>query len=580
MFSIAESLFGDSSSPASSTMTAIFALFAVMPFLLVLSAGPVLANADISVNRMQQYDFQGSPRGCRSSLLNLEATTVKHFNENFSRKCVIIRLLDLVTTNGAYEDLLSKSSASGLLILLPTNEEIASLSVDDLQSIQQLEKTMLSDSTPTPVYFAYESDELRSIYQEIERFKGSKETNESSSVLGMVFGNAYQVSVADAQPSAIKDPVMTNIEGKLFAVGPNDQLPTIVVTAHYDSLGVAPSLSVGSDSNGSGVVALLELARLFNKLYSNPKSQIRANLVFVLTAAGKYSYLGSKKWIEENLDNSENGILTEAHFVMSLESLASTDSLYMHVSKVPKESSSSASFFKKLQEAGSSRGKNVSMISKKINLADESLAWEHERFTYRRLPAFTISSLNTHKSLNRNSMFDVRDRLDSDVFITNIEIITEALASQVLPQIRGRQAEIFSSELEVSSKFVQSMLSQVSSQPRSQQLLITQVQGRKHILSSFVSTLEFTLRKLVKHVSLQHFKLDQREPEVVFYGPTTAKLNVYNVKHAIFDLVISFGIGAYLTLLFLALSYFHKFQRLFQSFKISSSTSNGVASRK
>ena len=52
---------------------------------------------------------------------------------------------------------------------------------------------------------------------------------------------------------------------------------------------------MGSDSNGSGVVALLEIARLFSILYSNPKTRGRYNLLFALTSGGPYNYNGTHK---------------------------------------------------------------------------------------------------------------------------------------------------------------------------------------------------------------------------------------------------------------------------------------------
>lgn len=52
---------------------------------------------------------------------------------------------------------------------------------------------------------------------------------------------------------------------------------------------------MGSDSNGSGVVALLEISRLFSILYSNPKTRGRYNLLFALTSGGPYNYNGTHK---------------------------------------------------------------------------------------------------------------------------------------------------------------------------------------------------------------------------------------------------------------------------------------------
>lgn len=52
---------------------------------------------------------------------------------------------------------------------------------------------------------------------------------------------------------------------------------------------------MGSDSNGSGVVALLEIARLFSILYSSPKTRGRYNILFALTSGGPYNYNGTHK---------------------------------------------------------------------------------------------------------------------------------------------------------------------------------------------------------------------------------------------------------------------------------------------
>lgn len=64
-------------------------------------------------------------------------------------------------------------------------------------------------------------------------------------------------------------------------------------------------MAYGADSNGSGVAVLLELARIFSKLYSKTKTQPRYNLVFLLPGGGKLSYLGSKKWIEEQSESAD-----------------------------------------------------------------------------------------------------------------------------------------------------------------------------------------------------------------------------------------------------------------------------------
>ncbi len=45
---------------------------------------------------------------------------------------------------------------------------------------------------------------------------------------------------------------------------------------------ICQALAVGADSNGSGVAALLELARLFSKLYTNSRTHAKYPCIHII----------------------------------------------------------------------------------------------------------------------------------------------------------------------------------------------------------------------------------------------------------------------------------------------------------
>lgn len=69
------------------------------------------------------------------------------------------------------------------------------------------------------------------------------------------------------------------------------------------------------DSNGSGVAALLELLAILSQFYSTHNDRPKYNVVFILTAAGKFNYLGSRQWIEDFQENNSGYFNFKTKFI-------------------------------------------------------------------------------------------------------------------------------------------------------------------------------------------------------------------------------------------------------------------------
>ncbi|XP_054458175.1 BOS complex subunit ncln isoform X3 [Anoplopoma fimbria] len=515
--------------------------------LILVSPLPAEAAHEFTVYRMQQYDLQGQPYGTRNAILNTEARTVEA--EVLSRRCVIMRLAEF-----SYEEYQKalRQSAGAVVIILPKN--MSAMPQDIVQQFMELEPEMLATETIVPVYFAMEDEELLSIYTQTLTSSSSQGSLSAAEVLlHTATANGFQMVTSGAQSKAVSDWAITSLEGRLAGVGGED-LPTIVVVAHYDSFGVAPWLSYGADSNGSGVSMLLELARLFSKLYTYKRTHAGYNLLFFVSGGGKFNYQGTKRWLEDNLDHTDSSLLQDnVAFVLCLDTLGNGDTLHLHVSKPPKEGSPQYSLLKELELVAASQYPEVkfSMVHKKINLADDMLAWEHERFGIRRLPAFTLSHLPSHRAAQRFSIMDVRPHVDVQKLSRNTKLVAEALA-RVIYNLTEKGApgdlQIFSEQMQVQDEQLSAVVDWLTAQPRAAQLVDKD--------SSVVSTLEYHLGHYLKDVKRHYVKADKRDPEFVFYDQLKQTMNAYRVKPAIFDLLLAVCIAAYLGMMYLAIQNF------------------------
>nr|KAG5694116.1 hypothetical protein BaRGS_005871 [Batillaria attramentaria] len=276
-------------------------------------------------------------------------------------------------------------------VTMPKFRDLLTQNAGALLHLQSLERDLMAEETTLPVYFAPETPELQEIYEDLVH-GASGDTAATAWE-----ANGFQMVVSGAQSKALPEFQITNIQGRLSGHGIEEQLPTIVITAHYDATGVAPNLETAAKSQ-------------------NPPVEF-------------------------------------------------------------------------------------SLQHKKINLADEMLAWEHERFSIKRLLAFTVSHLSSPKSLDRTTILDTRDRVKPEWLSTNIRVVAEALA--------------------------------------------------RHIYN-LTSQGDFTLFTDAVDVRRHTFKADKRDPEFVFYTGAVYPMNAFNVKPAVFDLFLAAGIAAYLAVLYLA----------------------------
>lgn len=509
-----------------------------VPIFIILSPAPAAAAHEFAVYRMQQYDLQGIAYGCRNAQMNVEARPID--TSVVTRRCVIAKLSEV--TLERYKDLITQG-AGGLLVLLPP--DLATLSEKESEHLMELESELLQEESQVPVYFAEATDTLLDIYSDVKMATNSDQASSAAeALLGSAYANGFQMVVAGSQSKALNDFQVVNLQGKLTGSGIEEQLPTVAIVAHYDAFGIAPSRSFGADSNGSGVVALLELARLFNKLYTNSRTHAKYNLIFLLSGAGKFNYQGTKRYIEDQLDSGESSLLADAAYVLCLDTIGQTSDLHLHVSKPPKEGSAGGEFARNLEEAvvALSEEVNFSLVHKKINLADDFLSWEHERFSIRRLPAFTLSHLDSHKRLVRNSILDTRSTVEPGVLARNTRLIAEALARHIYNVSSDSELEIFDSGLQVEEDLITAWIDYLSSAARSAQLLNKE--------SPVISSLDQAMNRYLKDVRKTTFKADKRDPEFVFYDGTDYTMSAYNVKPAVFDLFLAVGIMAYLAIVY------------------------------
>ena len=264
-----------------------------------------------------------------------------YFKGDCLRKIALVSLNEI--TKLSEIEALVKSNANAILFIIPKGP-YTKLFNDLISKIQ----VYLSQQTIyLPVYFSYETDELKNIYNELKEEyekeqrgekKPSNANNRKTLLEYMNIKETYRhFSLSIKEPKLKKKLNLENIYGFLEAPTqtgvPN---PIIAIVSHYDSLGVVSDLPQGMDSNGSGITILLELIKILSKLYENYESVIKYDILFLLTSAGNENFNGTDIFLN-NLDPSISENLQYVLCLDSLGTLGDDNNLYLHISRYPRE---------------------------------------------------------------------------------------------------------------------------------------------------------------------------------------------------------------------------------------------------
>ncbi|KAK5985321.1 Nicalin [Trichostrongylus colubriformis] len=487
--------------------------------------------------RLHQYELNGNVIGSKHFRVQYEAVSL---NSKALRRCVVTSWRDLT---GRHLDELLETTVGALLIIIPS--DLDALSPADKTLFMELEQKLASARTDLAVYVTHSSPEANAILSDVQS-ASSVSKSATQQLISSIAANTFQFTSTGSPSATPLTYKPNNIIGRLSSS--ESSAPTIAFVTHYDSHAAFPGVAVGADSNGSGVVVLLELLAIFRKLYEKPSTRPPFNLVFVWTAAGKYNYQGTRQFIEDFQSDSSNDNRLE--LAICVEAVGGTGPLWMHVSKQPAEGSAAGKclmgktyrLLRRLRVAAPNQ--SVELVTKKISMNQPS-AWEHEKFNIKRLPAVTLSRLSSHDSPIRKSVLDTTSRLSLDALEKNIRTIAEAVLGHMLSLPEGG----YSTDPRVSADTSVLSRDAVDRQRLAHAMRLFASRPRpvadEAVTVACAANLAVAVGNYAK-VTVSPVSMH----EVQIWPGVSDRLLAERVKPAVFDLIIACGVFGYLALFY------------------------------
>ena len=471
------------------------------------------ASTQVNVFRLFQIESQGLSAG--SQVSNVNYVGVHHSKgAEVQRKIVVLRLTE------ASKDVIAALIAhkpSGFLILLPTE----TLAEAQLTVWEELEDFFGSQVFPFPVYFAWESEELLGLYSELQA-----QTEDDQNLLNFV--------VSTDEKPALKKLTLENVYG--FVLEYSESLPSVALVAHYDAFSVVPELAYGLNNNGSGVIALLELARIFYRMYGQNAPSY--NLLLLLTSAGTLNFEGARHWLNSE-DAAVSQIVGNIQFALSLDTIGQAGGLTVHVSRFQKEGENEVlRFYTAMNATAMATGIPLNYLKKKVNVADPFVPWQHENFARRKVVGATLSSLEAPRSrvLDHSNLFDTE--IDYEALERNIKFVAECTAKYLYAAEEKPEFLLYEKRDLVKRESLEEWGRKLHNVTRYPSKLTP---GSPVTDSLFTALQNYTGKSLKK----KSFTLE----DTTLYGSKVETLNIYRVKPPILEFYVFLAVMGYIAVL-------------------------------
>ena len=195
-----------------------------------------------------------------------------------------------------------------------------------------------------------------------------------------------------------------------------DTTKNLIISAHYDSA----EDSVGANDNGSGVAAVLELARILKD------TEIPYNIKFILFSGEEKYMLGSRWYVGKLTEDERKQIIG----VINIDTIAEKSDLgYMAMiegNKRPDDIEYDDEGLKKLAELNKNSMSDLFTSSDRFYLTMATNS-DHYPFALVDIPAVSIVQ-DWQDGLNVNDSSDVKENMDMQRIVEVIEKVTEVLS--------------------------------------------------------------------------------------------------------------------------------------------------------